>query len=100
MLDQLCEVGNDFYARGDAFGGTGNLSVRMGEAVWITPTGTPLKGLTPSILACIGLDGRVLLDALNSLLHLPSNVYSMSSALVGALASTSKARWQWTRIRE
>jgi ribulose-5-phosphate 4-epimerase/fuculose-1-phosphate aldolase len=58
-LEQLCEAADDFYRRGDAFGATGNLSVRVEEAVWITPTGRPLKGLRPAALACVGLDGAV-----------------------------------------
>jgi len=58
-LEQLCATGDELSARGDAFGGTGNLSVRAGGRVWITPTGTPIKGLTPDRLACVELDGTV-----------------------------------------
>ena len=57
MLEDLCRGGDDFYARGDAFGGSGNLSVRSGGAVWITPTGSALKGLRPADLAEVDLDG-------------------------------------------
>jgi ribulose-5-phosphate 4-epimerase/fuculose-1-phosphate aldolase len=60
MLEQLCEIGESFYVRGYAFGSTGNLSVREGNRVWITPTGQPLKGLTPDRLACIDLEGNCL----------------------------------------
>lgn len=59
ILQKLCDAGEEFYARGDAFGGTGNLSVREREEVWITPTGRQLKGLTPDELARIDLDGNV-----------------------------------------
>jgi ribulose-5-phosphate 4-epimerase/fuculose-1-phosphate aldolase len=58
MLEQLCVAGADFYARGDAFGGTGNVSVREGDRIWITPTGSQLKGLTPGSLARIDLEGH------------------------------------------
>ncbi len=54
-LAQLCEVGASFYARGYAFGSTGNLSVREGERVWITPTGQSLKALTRQQFACLDL---------------------------------------------
>ena len=58
VLEHLCDVAASFYDRGYAFGSTGNLSVRVGDRVWITPTGQPLKGLTPERLACIDLDGN------------------------------------------
>ncbi|HEY6189543.1 MAG TPA: aldolase [Pyrinomonadaceae bacterium] len=57
MLEQLCEVADSFYSRGYAFGSTGNLSVRDGDEVWITPTGKSLKGLVRDRLACIDLQG-------------------------------------------
>ncbi|HYY99612.1 MAG TPA: aldolase, partial [Pyrinomonadaceae bacterium] len=59
-LETLCEVAGSFYARGYAFGSTGNVSVRDGERVWITPTGKSLKGLRPGHLACVSLDGESL----------------------------------------
>lgn len=58
LLEQLCEVGASFYARGYAFGSTGNLSVRLDDRVWITPTGQSLKALRPTQLACIDLAGN------------------------------------------
>jgi len=60
VLDQLCDSANVFFQRGLAFGSTGNLSVRIGDSVWITPTGQPLRGLTPDKLAEITLDGTPL----------------------------------------
>lgn len=57
-LQALCDAGADFFARGDAFGGTGNLSLRQGDRVWITPTGSQLGRLTPDRLAEIDLEGR------------------------------------------
>lgn len=59
-LERLCEAGNDLFARGDAFGNTGNLSVRLQDRIWISPTGQPLKGLEPDRLACIDLQGEVI----------------------------------------
>ena len=60
MLEELCQSAQSFYDRGYAFGATGNLSVRIGEHMWITPTGKPLKGLTPANLAQIDPQGRPL----------------------------------------
>ena len=58
LLEQLCAVGASFYARGYAFGSTGNLSVRDGDRVWITPTGQSLRALTPAQLACVDAEGQ------------------------------------------
>lgn len=60
VLENLCEVAESFYKRGYAFGSTGNISVRAGERVWITPTGKSLKGLQPGQLACVNLAGESL----------------------------------------
>lgn len=57
-LEQLCETAASFYDRGYSFGSTGNLSVRIGDEIWITPTGQPLKNLTPSALARIDIEGK------------------------------------------
>jgi ribulose-5-phosphate 4-epimerase/fuculose-1-phosphate aldolase len=59
-LVNLCETADSFYNRGYAFGSTGNISVRVGEQVWITPTGRSLKGLNPGHLALVSLDGESL----------------------------------------
>ena len=53
-LEQLCSVARSFHDRGYAFGSTGNLSIRMGDNVWITPTGESLRDVTPARMACIG----------------------------------------------
>lgn len=59
-LKHLCEAADSFYRRGYAFGSTGNLSVRLTNQIWITPTGKPLSNLAPEHLACIALDGTSL----------------------------------------
>ena len=58
VLENLCEAAESFYGRGHAFGSTGNISVREGARVWITPTGKSLKGLRPGQLACVSLEGK------------------------------------------
>lgn len=56
-LEALCDAAVSFHARGYAFGSTGNLSVREGDRVWITPTGQSLRHTTVDSLALIDLDG-------------------------------------------
>jgi ribulose-5-phosphate 4-epimerase/fuculose-1-phosphate aldolase len=60
LLENLCETADSFYQRGYAFGSAGNISVRAGERVWITPTGKSLKGLRPEQLACVSPAGESL----------------------------------------
>lgn len=57
-LQELCDAAASFHARGYAFGSTGNLSIRFGEQIWISPTGASLRNLRPESLACIDADGR------------------------------------------
>lgn len=61
-LDALCELGSYYATRGLAFGSTGNLSVRLGSEVWMTPTGRPLRGLSPNQLAQLDRTGQPLND--------------------------------------
>jgi ribulose-5-phosphate 4-epimerase/fuculose-1-phosphate aldolase len=56
-LEQLCSVARSFHDRGYAFGSTGNLSIRIGDDVWITPTGESLRDVSPARMACITPDG-------------------------------------------
>jgi ribulose-5-phosphate 4-epimerase/fuculose-1-phosphate aldolase len=59
-LVALCDAAVSFHARGYAFGSTGNLSVRDGDTVWITPTGQSLRHTTVDSLAAIDLAGKPL----------------------------------------
>ncbi|HEX8351320.1 MAG TPA: aldolase [Pyrinomonadaceae bacterium] len=58
--EQLCDVANSLYERGYAHGSTGNISARVGDEVWVTPTGRPLRGLAPERLARVDLGGALL----------------------------------------
>ncbi len=63
QLQALCDAGASFYNRGLAFGSTGNLSLRIGENLYVTPTGSSLRSLKPEDLACVRLsDGAALND--------------------------------------
>ena len=59
-LEAMCDAGRSFHARGLAFGSTGNLSVRAGDTVWITPTGQSMRHSSVETLAAIGMDGKAL----------------------------------------
>lgn len=59
LLAQLCAAGASFYQRGYAFGSTGNLSLRDGDRIWITPTGQSLQALEPEQLACLDLAAQL-----------------------------------------
>lgn len=85
-LRQLCEIAASFHARGYAFGSTGNLSLRLGDQVWITPTGRSLRALEPEDLACLDIDGHLRNDRLPSKewpFHLAA--YRAAGARAGAL---------------
>jgi len=56
-LAALCDAAISFHARGYAFGSTGNLSVRDGDTVWITPTGQSLRHTSVESLAAIDMTG-------------------------------------------
>ncbi|HYG08740.1 MAG TPA: 3-oxo-tetronate 4-phosphate decarboxylase [Pyrinomonadaceae bacterium] len=62
LLEQLCEMAASLFERGYAHGSTGNISLRLGDEVWITPTGQRLGSLTPARLARIDLHGNLLND--------------------------------------
>ena len=54
LLLALCQTASSFFDRGFAFGSTGNLSVRLSDGrIGVTPTGLPLKGLSPDSLALL-----------------------------------------------
>jgi ribulose-5-phosphate 4-epimerase/fuculose-1-phosphate aldolase len=56
-LAELCATADSLYERGYAHGSTGNLSVRVADEIWLTPTGQSLKGLTPARLAAVDATG-------------------------------------------
>ncbi len=58
--DALVERARSLYDRGYAHGSSGNLSVRIGDAILITPTGSSLGRLDPQRLAKVAADGTPL----------------------------------------
>jgi ribulose-5-phosphate 4-epimerase/fuculose-1-phosphate aldolase len=55
--EALVRHGRSLYERGYAHGRTGNLSVRLADAILVTPTGASLGRLDPERLAKVALDG-------------------------------------------
>lgn len=55
--EELVRYGARLLDDGLAVGSAGNLSVRIGDVVAITPSGIPYRELLPADIAVIGLDG-------------------------------------------
>lgn len=58
--EELCEACHLLYANGLTHAAGGNASVRVGEEVYITPTGAALGRMRPEDLVRVRLDGTVL----------------------------------------
>jgi L-fuculose-phosphate aldolase len=59
MREQLCEYGRRAAELGLVIGTSGNLSVREGDLVTVTPTGVSLDRLTPEMCPVVDLDGHL-----------------------------------------
>ncbi|MEW1724418.1 class II aldolase/adducin family protein [Streptomyces sp. NPDC093109] len=70
-------------ADGLVVGTSGNVSVRVGELVLVTPSGVPYDRLTPGDLLAVGLDGERVLGELAPTSELPLHlaVYRETDAL-------------------
>jgi ribulose-5-phosphate 4-epimerase/fuculose-1-phosphate aldolase len=55
--DGIAELGRSFFERGLTFGRTGNISVRDGDRILVTPTGGSLGSLDPADMSVIDLSG-------------------------------------------
>lgn len=55
----LVDVGRRMYTAGLVAGSDGNVSVRLGEHVLVTPSGVPKGALRPGDLVLVDLDGAV-----------------------------------------
>jgi ribulose-5-phosphate 4-epimerase/fuculose-1-phosphate aldolase len=55
---QIVDLGASLFARALTFGRTGNISVRSGDRITVTPTGVSLGALSVGGLSVIDLDGR------------------------------------------
>jgi 3-dehydro-4-phosphotetronate decarboxylase len=57
--EELCEACRLMYQTGLIYSAGGNASVRVGDEVYITPTGGSLSQMRPEELVRVDLDGRV-----------------------------------------
>ncbi|MCW2719246.1 class II aldolase/adducin family protein [Pseudonocardia sp.] len=55
--DELAARGASLFRRGLAHGRTGNLSVRVGDEIVVTPSGVALDEIDPGALSTVALDG-------------------------------------------
>jgi ribulose-5-phosphate 4-epimerase/fuculose-1-phosphate aldolase len=62
LRKQMVEVARSLFARGYAFGSSGNLSARHEDTVLVTPTGSSFETVQPGDLAKLRMDGSVLGD--------------------------------------
>jgi 3-dehydro-4-phosphotetronate decarboxylase len=57
VSQEIATLGASLFERGLTFGRTGNISVRVGEEIIVTPTGLSLGRLNPDALALIDVAG-------------------------------------------
>ena len=55
---QMVDLGASLFARSLTFGRTGNISVRTGDRILVTPTGVSLGALAPDELSVVDLAGQ------------------------------------------
>jgi ribulose-5-phosphate 4-epimerase/fuculose-1-phosphate aldolase len=58
LREAICKFGSLLYMRGYAHGSTGNISVRMDDALLLTPTNSCLGLLEPERISKLSLDGK------------------------------------------
>jgi 3-dehydro-4-phosphotetronate decarboxylase len=60
LRNQICEYGASMFDRGLTGGSSGNISVRIGDEILITPTNSSLGRLDPDRISKVRLDGELL----------------------------------------
>lgn len=80
--DELVATARRTVAEGLVVGTSGNVSVRVGDTVLVTPTGVPYERLTPEDTVGVDLDGRQVLGSLRPTSELPMHlaVYRTTAA--------------------
>lgn len=83
----ICHAGHRLAAAGLTLGTGGNLSVRVGELVIVTPSGCRLASVTPDQLVVVNLDGAVVEPSrYRPSSELPSHLDIYSSTSASAIA--------------
>ncbi|MFF3796740.1 class II aldolase/adducin family protein [Streptomyces sp. NPDC002134] len=77
--EELVATARRTVADGLVVGTSGNVSVRVGDTVLVTPSGVPYDRLTPHDVTGVGLDGRQVLGRL-----VPTSELPMHLAVYGA----------------
>ncbi|MFF8946267.1 class II aldolase/adducin family protein [Streptomyces sp. NPDC014864] len=75
-------------AEGLVVGTSGNVSVRVGDTVLVTPSGVPYDRLTPDDVTGVALDGRQVLGTLVPTSELPLHLAIHRTADAGAVVHT------------
>lgn len=60
LRTEMITVARSLFARGYSFGTSGNLSVRCGGALLVTPTGSSMEMVSAGDLAQVDVDGRLI----------------------------------------
>lgn len=85
---QLAEAGRRLAARGLVIGSSGNLSVRAGDLVVVTPTGGVMGELTADQMTVIDLDGAVADGDLAPTSEVPLHLAIYRATFAAAVAHT------------
>lgn len=72
--DELVATARRTVADGLVVGTSGNVSVRVGDTVLVTPTGVPYDRLTHDDIVGVGLDGRQVIGSLRPTSELPMHL--------------------------
>lgn len=86
--DELVATARRSVADGLVVGTSGNVSVRIGDTVLVTPTGVPYERLTPDDTVGVDLDGRQVLGSLRPTSELPMHLAVYRTTGAGAVVHT------------
>ncbi|GAA5063994.1 class II aldolase/adducin family protein [Streptomyces similanensis] len=85
---ELVAAARRTVADGLVVGTSGNVSVRIGDTVLVTPTGVPYDRLTPDDVTGVDLDGRQVLGSLAPTSELPTHLAVYRATDAGAVVHT------------
>ncbi|MFI9830387.1 class II aldolase/adducin family protein [Streptomyces sp. NPDC051913] len=86
--ERLVDAARRTVADGLVVGTSGNVSVRVGGTVLVTPSGVPYDRLTPDDITGVGLDGRQVLGSLAPTSELPMHLAVYRSTDARAVVHT------------
>lgn len=58
LRESICDIGRSLFDRGYTHGSTGNISIRHGDRMIVTPTGSRLGRLDPATLSLVDASGE------------------------------------------